>query len=127
MVHQPRSQGKGKGKGKGKAKKNENNNKPKQTTTFKKLKSKEDEGCLVCRSPVQWAMKCPNCKGRKPQAKQKTANIVVSSIGGGTSGYSNLPHVLLEFQSTTWWLDYGVNIHVCSDASLCSSYQFTQD
>jgi hypothetical protein len=31
------------------------------------------------------------------------------------------------FQSTTWWLDSGANIHVCSDASLFSSYQVTQD
>jgi hypothetical protein len=31
------------------------------------------------------------------------------------------------FQSTTWWLDSGANVHVCSDASLFSSYQVTQD
>jgi hypothetical protein len=31
------------------------------------------------------------------------------------------------FQSTTWWLDSGVNIHVCSNASLFSSYQVTRD
>jgi hypothetical protein len=31
------------------------------------------------------------------------------------------------FQSTTWWLDSGANVHVCSDASLFSSYQVAQD
>jgi hypothetical protein len=31
------------------------------------------------------------------------------------------------FQSTTWWLDSGANVHVCSDASLFSLYQVTQD
>jgi hypothetical protein len=31
------------------------------------------------------------------------------------------------FQSTTWWLDFGVNVHVCSNASLFSSYQVTRD
>jgi hypothetical protein len=31
------------------------------------------------------------------------------------------------FQYTTWWLDSGANIHVCSDASLFSSYEVTQD
>jgi hypothetical protein len=31
------------------------------------------------------------------------------------------------FQSTTWWLDSGANVHVCSDASLFSSYQVTLD
>jgi hypothetical protein len=31
------------------------------------------------------------------------------------------------FQSTTWWLDSGANVHVCSVALLFSSYQVTQD
>jgi hypothetical protein len=53
--------------------------------------------------------------------------MVISSSGGGTSGYDNLPYVLSVFQSTTWWLDSGANVHVCSDALLFSSYQITQD
>jgi hypothetical protein len=59
---------------------------------------------------------------KKPQAEQKTANMVVSIYGGETSGYGNLPYVLLVFQSTTWWLDTSVNVHVCSVASLFFSY-----
>jgi hypothetical protein len=99
MVHQPQTHDKGKGK----AKQNQNNNKPKQTTTFKKKKrNKEDERCFVCGSPDHWRKKCPNRKGRKPQPEQKTMNMVVSSIGGGTGGYGNLPYVLSVFQSTTW-------------------------
>jgi hypothetical protein len=77
----------------------------------------------VCGSPNHWPKKCPNFKERKCQPKQKTVNMVVSSSRGGTSGYGNLPNVLLVFQSTTWWLHSGANIHVCSDASLFSSYQ----
>jgi hypothetical protein len=124
MVHQPQTHGKGKGK----AKQNQNNSKPKQTTTFKKKKkNKEGEGCFVCGSPDHWAKKCPNCKGRKPQPEQKTSNMVVSSSVGGTSEYGNLPYILSVFQSTTWWLDSGANVHVCSDASLFSSYQVTHD
>jgi hypothetical protein len=69
----------------------------------------------------------PNHKGRKPQSEQKTANIVVSIFGGGTSGYCNLPYILSVFQSTASCLDSGTNVHVCSDASLFSSYQVTQD
>jgi hypothetical protein len=53
--------------------------------------------------------------------------MVVSSSGGGTSGYGNLPYVLSVFQSTIWWLDSGANIHVCSDALLFSSYQVARD
>jgi hypothetical protein len=124
MVHQPQSHGKCKDK----TKQNQNNNKPKQTTIFKKKKkNKEDEGWFVCGSFGHWAKKCPNRKRRKPQPEQKNVSIVLSSSGGGTSGYGNLPYVLLVFQYTTWWLDSGVNVHVCSDASLFSSYQVTQD
>jgi hypothetical protein len=113
--------------GKGKAKQNQNNM-PKETTTFKKKKNnKEDEDCFVCGSPDHWAKKCPNRKGRKHQPEQKTMNRVVSSSGGGTSGYDNLPYVLPVFQSTTWWLDTDANVYMCSYASLFSSYQVSQD
>jgi hypothetical protein len=81
----------------------------------------------VCGSPDHWAKKCPNHKGRKPQPKQKTENMVVSSSGDGTSEYGNLPYVLSVFQSTTWWLDSGANVHMCSDDSLFSFYQVVRD
>jgi hypothetical protein len=81
----------------------------------------------VCGSPDHWVKKCLNCKGRKPQPESKTTNMVASSSGGGTSGYGNLPYILLVFQSTTWWLDSGANVHMCSDASLFSSYQVIWD
>jgi hypothetical protein len=80
----------------------------------------------VCDSPNYWAKKCPNCKGRKPQPEQKTANMMTNT-GDGTSGHSNLSSVLSVVQSTTWWLDFGANIHVCSDVSLVSSYQVARD
>jgi hypothetical protein len=54
-------------------------------------------------------------------------SMVVSSSGGGTSGYGNLPYVRSVFQSTTWWLDTGANVPVGSDTSLFSLYQVTQD
>jgi hypothetical protein len=99
-----------------------NNNKPKKNTTFKKKKNKEeDEGCFMCGSPDHWAKNCPNRKGRKHQHEKKIANMVTRA-GDGTSGYINLPSVLSVFQSTTWWLDSDANVHVCSHASLFSSY-----
>jgi hypothetical protein len=81
----------------------------------------------MCRSPDHWAKKFLNHKGRKHQPEQKNTDMIVSSSGDGTSGYDNLPYVLSVFQSTTWWLDSGANIHVCSDASLFTSYQVTRD
>jgi hypothetical protein len=53
--------------------------------------------------------------------------MVVSSSGARTSGYGNLPYVLSVFQSTTWRLDSGANVHVCSNALPFSSYQVTRD
>jgi hypothetical protein len=75
----------------------------------------------VCGSPDHWARKCLNYKGRKPQPEQKNVNMMTST-GDETSGYGNLPSVLSVFQSTTWWLDSSANVHVCSNASLFSSY-----
>jgi len=38
-------------------------------------------------------------------------------------GYGKSPVVYFAFQSIDWWVDTGANVHVCSDASLFSSYQ----
>jgi hypothetical protein len=113
-----KSHGKGKGKGK--------KTKPQPTTTFKKKKFKKGKGCFVRGSINHWAKKCPHCKGRKPPPEQNTANTVTIA-GAETSGYISLPSVFSVFQSTSWWLDTGVNIYMCSDTTLFSSYQTDQD
>ena len=41
-------------------------------------------------------------------------------------GYGSLPTVLSVFQSPSWWVDTGANIHVCADISMFSSYQGLQ-
>jgi len=40
--------------------------------------------------------------------------------------YGNLPTLLSMFQSLSWWVDTGANIHVCADISMFSSYQGLQ-
>jgi hypothetical protein len=80
----------------------------------------------VCGSTNHWAKKCPHRKGRNPPPKQKTANTVTMA-GAKTSGYNSLPSVFSVFQSTSWWLDTGANVHVCSNTILFSSYQTAQD
>jgi hypothetical protein len=52
---------------------------------------------------------------------------MVTMVGVKTSGYNCLPSVFSVFQSTSWWLDTGVNVHVCSNATLFSSYQTARD
>ena len=103
-----------------KKKKQENNSKPKQTTTLKKKKNNKDVGCFVCGSDEHWASACPD---RKYRQEKKSANVVISETGGGTSGYGNsLPFVLSVCLSPKWWMDSDANIHVCADVSLFTSY-----
>jgi hypothetical protein len=70
--------------------------KPKQTAAFKKKNKKV--GCFVCGSTYHWASACPHHKfkqEKKPAQEKKTANMVISESGEGTSGYGNyLPTVL---------------------------------
>ena len=49
------------------------------------------------------------------------------TMGNTGDGYGNLPTVLSVFQFTSWWLDTGANVHVCTDISKFSSYQTVQD
>jgi hypothetical protein len=44
-----------------------------------------------------------------------------------TDGYGNLFTVLLVFQSPSWWIDMGANVHVCADISVFTSYQAARD
>jgi hypothetical protein len=80
----------------------------------------------VCGSTDHWAKKCPHRKGKKPSHEQKTANTVTMA-GVETSGHNSLPSVFSVFQSTSWWLDTGANVHVCSDTTLFSSYRTARD
>jgi hypothetical protein len=104
--------------------KQENTNKPVQTAQFKKKKKNNNKGkggCFVCGSDQHWARECPD---RKFTQDKKSANVVTTETGDGTSGYGNsLPFVLSVCNSPEWWMDSGANIHVCADASMFSSYQ----
>jgi hypothetical protein len=69
---------------------------------------------------VIFAKDCP----KHADHKEKKVNLVTAS--STDDGYGNLPSVLSVFQSPSWWLDTGANIHVCDDISLFSSYQGLQ-
>jgi hypothetical protein len=104
--------------------KQENTNKPVQTTQFKKKNNNNNKGkggCFVCGSDQHWARECPD---RKFTQDKKSANVVTTKTGDGTSGYGySLPFVLSVCNSPEWWMDSGANIHVCADASMFTSYQ----
>ena len=88
-----------------------NNAKPKQTAQFKKKNNKKGGGCFVCGSDEHWASACLD---RKYKQEKKSANVVISETGGGTSGYGNyLPFVLSVCLSPERWMDSGANIYVC--------------
>jgi len=49
------------------------------------------------------------------------------TMGNTGDGYGNLPIVLSVFQSMSWCLDTGANVHVCADISMFCSYQTVRD
>jgi hypothetical protein len=105
-------------KGKGKPK----SNKPNKTTNFKKKKNKAELTCFA--KAGHFAKDCPDRADRR--GKKGNVNIVVAS-NEEDKGYGNLPFIFSVFQSPSWWLDTGANVHVCSDINLFSSYQGARD
>jgi hypothetical protein len=98
------------------------NYKPKQTTQFKKnmMINMDEVVCFVCGENEHF-IKCRNRKDKKNQPGQKSANVTIGDPRG--SGYDNLSYIFSICQSNDWWIDTRVNIHVCIDISIFSSYE----
>jgi hypothetical protein len=99
-------------------------NKPNKTTNFKKKKNKAELTCFACGETGHFAKDCPDRADRR--GKKGNTNIVIAS-NEEDKGYGNLPFIFSIFQSPSWWLDTGANVHVCSDINLFSSYQDAWD
>jgi hypothetical protein len=119
-------QQKGKSSGKNKGNSKPSFNKPVKTTTFKKKKPNRDRSDLTCFTygePDHFSKDCPE---RADHRGKNTKNVNVMTASN-TDGYDNLFTVLLVFQSPSWWIDTGANVHVCADISMFTSYQATRD
>jgi hypothetical protein len=58
-------------------------------------------------------------------SKKKVVNVTIAKNNGDEAnpfGYGNLLFVFSATQSLDWSVDMGVNVHVCSDLSLFSSF-----
>jgi hypothetical protein len=82
-----------------------------------------DLTCFTCGEPGHFSKDYPDRVDHRGK-KAKTVNIVTA---GNTDGYGNLFTVLLVFQSPSWWIDIGANVHVCADISMFISYQAARD
>jgi hypothetical protein len=107
-------------KGKGKTKSNKSN----KTTNFKKKKNKAKLTYFACGETCHFAKDCLDRAHRR--GKKGNVNTLVAS-NEGDKGYCNLPFIFSVFQSPSWWLDTGANVHVCSNINLFSSYQGARD
>jgi hypothetical protein len=93
---------------------------PKQLLPLGRRKNMSEMSCFTCGELEHFAKDCP----KHADCKKKKVNLVTAT--NADDGYGSIPTVLSVFQSPSWWLDTGANIHVCADVSLFSSYQLLQ-
>jgi hypothetical protein len=100
--------------------------KPKKTTNFKKKNTgKDNRAYFVCGKGGHLAKDCCHRKTQIDSKKKKVVNVTIAKNNGDEAnpfGYGKLLFVFSATQSLDWSVDMGVNVHVCSDLSLFSSF-----
>ena len=91
---------------------------------MKKKFNKGELECYACGKPGHFSKDFPERVDRRGKTSSKTVNMVTAS---NTDGYDNLPIVLSVLQSSSLWIDSGLNVHVCVDVSFLTSYQVAWD
>jgi hypothetical protein len=94
----------------------------KLTTTFEKKKNKAELSFFTCGKLGHFSNECPD----RVDLKGKKKNVNLVTISNADEEYGNDPTILSVFQSPSWWVDTGLNIQVCADISMFSSYHGLQ-
>jgi len=88
-----------------------NNNKPNKTNTFKKKKKKTLEKSYACGKLGHFSKECPDQTDHRAKKANESKDVNMVAMANTGDRYGNLPTVLSVFQSTSWWLDTGANVH----------------
>ncbi|WVZ50235.1 hypothetical protein U9M48_001509, partial [Paspalum notatum var. saurae] len=101
--------------------------KPNKTTNFKKKKNKVEMPCFTCGELGHFSKDCPERADHRGKKGNKSKDVNMVTAGNTDGGYGNQFTIFSVFQSPSWWIDTGANVHVCSDITMFSSYQVTRD
>jgi len=67
--------------------------------------------CYACGKLGHFSKKFPDQTDHRAKKANESKDVNMVAMGNTGDRYGNLPTVLSVFQSTSWWLDTGANVH----------------